>query len=29
MVMIDAGRPYEQVLLEAKTLIWKALREGG
>lgn len=27
MVMIDAGRPYEEVLLEAKTVIWKTLRE--
>jgi len=26
-VVIDAARPYEEVLLEAKTTIWKALRE--
>jgi hypothetical protein len=26
-VVIDAGRPYEEVLLEAKATIWKALRE--
>ncbi|MEX1124495.1 MAG: hypothetical protein WEE53_02405 [Acidimicrobiia bacterium] len=26
-VVVDAGRPYEEVLLEAKTTIWKALRE--
>ena len=26
-VVVDAGRPYEDVLLVAKTTIWKALRE--
>jgi thymidylate kinase len=26
-IVIDAGRPYQQVLLEAQTAIWKALRE--
>jgi hypothetical protein len=26
-VVIDAGPPYERVLLEAKTAIWKAIRE--
>jgi hypothetical protein len=28
MVIIDAGRPYEEVLLEAKTVIWRTLHEG-
>jgi len=27
-IVIDAGRPYEQVLLDAKTAIWRALLEG-
>ncbi len=26
-VVIDAGHPYEDVLLEAKTTIWRAIRE--
>ena len=26
-LVIDAGRPYDDVLLEAKTAVWKALRE--